>query len=114
MRRFDEEQTLDHLADAGRIDLPLIEALAASLPPRMRARRWSMPVGWIAALGDYIEQNDSEMRERPDLFDRRTLSRRYARQAAPRSRACARCCSRAAPRAWCGAATAICTSAISR
>ena len=31
MRRFDETQTLDHLADAGRIDEAMIEALARAV-----------------------------------------------------------------------------------
>src|SRR5262245_39459915 len=31
MRRFDETQTLDHLADAGRIDTPLAEALGRAV-----------------------------------------------------------------------------------
>ncbi len=70
MHRFDEEKTLDHLADAGRIDHALIEALARTIAVA-HARAPVVDAGrWIAALGDYIDQDDQELRERPDLFDR--------------------------------------------
>jgi uncharacterized protein len=69
MHRFNEDETLDRLADAGRIDAPLIEALArAAAAAHARAPVVDAPP-WIAALGDYIEQNDAALRECADLFD---------------------------------------------
>ncbi len=68
MRRFDESQTFDHLAKAGRIDT----ALSAELARVVAAAHARAPVveaaPWIAALGDYIEQNDTAFREFPALF----------------------------------------------
>jgi aminoglycoside phosphotransferase family enzyme/predicted kinase len=69
MQRFDEQATLDHLAAAGRIDLMLADALGravasahAATPPAPE------PARWIAALGEYIDQNDVALREHPALF----------------------------------------------
>jgi aminoglycoside phosphotransferase family enzyme/predicted kinase len=69
MQRFDEQATLDHLAAAGRIDLALADALGravaaaqAATPPAAEPERW------IAALADYIDQNDAALREHPTLF----------------------------------------------
>jgi uncharacterized protein len=69
MHRFDEEATLDRLAERGRIDATLIEALARAVAAaHVRSPVVDAPP-WIAALGDYIAQNDSALRERADLFD---------------------------------------------
>src|SRR5437764_14184161 len=68
MRRFDENATLDHLAEHGRIDAALADALArAAAAAHARA-----PVveadPWIDALARFIAQNDAEFHERPELF----------------------------------------------
>src|SRR5262249_21929388 len=71
MRRFDEHATLDRLAGlagAGRADAALSDApggAVAALPARASA----VEAGpWIAALADYIEQNDAAFRALPELF----------------------------------------------
>jgi aminoglycoside phosphotransferase family enzyme/predicted kinase len=68
MARFDENATLDRLADAGRID----DALADALGRAVAAAHDKAPVveaaPWIAALSDYIAQNDEALREFPALF----------------------------------------------
>ena len=68
MRRFDETQTFDHLAAAGRIDV----ALASELARNVAAAHMRAPVVdakiWIAAVADYIAQNDAAFRETPELF----------------------------------------------
>jgi aminoglycoside phosphotransferase family enzyme/predicted kinase len=69
MRRFDETKTLDHIADAGRIDLALVEALARAVAEAHARAPVVDAEPWIAALGDYIAQNDQALRERPDLFE---------------------------------------------
>jgi aminoglycoside phosphotransferase family enzyme/predicted kinase len=74
MHRFDEDETLDRLADAGRIDTPLIEALAREVAAA-HARAPEVDASpWIAALGDYIEQNDTALRDRADLFEPRAVA----------------------------------------
>jgi aminoglycoside phosphotransferase family enzyme/predicted kinase len=68
MRRFDETQTLDHLAKAGRIDVALADALgrvtaaAHAIAPKAADDRW------IAALGRYVEEHDEAFSKMPDVF----------------------------------------------
>lgn len=68
MRRFDEHATLDHLADAEKIDDRLADALARAVAS---AHRSALPVEadpWIDALESYIGQNEEAFGEFPDLF----------------------------------------------
>ncbi len=69
MRRFDETQTLDFLADAGRIDKALIEELARAVAAAHERAPVADADAWITALAEYIEQNDVALRERADLFE---------------------------------------------
>ncbi len=69
MHRFDETQTLDHLADAGEIDKALIEELARAVATAHDRAPIADMAAWIAALAAYIEQNDTALRERADLFE---------------------------------------------
>jgi uncharacterized protein len=73
MRRFDETQTLDFLADAGRIDKALIEELARAVAAAHERAPVADASAWIAALAEYIEQNDAALREHPDLFERQAI-----------------------------------------
>ena len=68
MRRFDETATLDRLADAGRIDDGLADALARAVAA---AHRMAHPVEaepWIDALEDYVGQNEDAFADFPALF----------------------------------------------
>jgi aminoglycoside phosphotransferase family enzyme/predicted kinase len=68
MERFDESATLDHLAERGRIDAALAEALGRAVAA-MHATSAAVVAGpWIAALGQYIEEHDAAFRQTPDLF----------------------------------------------
>jgi aminoglycoside phosphotransferase family enzyme/predicted kinase len=68
MRRFDEDATLDRLAQAGRIDLALADALGRAAAAAHAAAPPVEAGPWIAALADYIAQNDAELRAAPTLF----------------------------------------------
>src|SRR5947208_3331509 len=68
MRRFDENATLDRLADAGRIDAALADALGRAVAAAHAASAPADAERWIAALADYIEQNDAELRAHARLF----------------------------------------------
>lgn len=68
MRRFDENATLDRLAQAGKVDLALADALGRAVAALHAGASAVAAEPWIAALADYIEQNDAAFRERPDLF----------------------------------------------
>jgi aminoglycoside phosphotransferase family enzyme/predicted kinase len=68
MRRFDENATLDRLAERGMIDAALADALGRAVASLHAAAEPVDFEPWITALADYIEQNDVAFRERPDLF----------------------------------------------
>jgi uncharacterized protein len=68
MRRFDEKATLDHLADAGRIDAALADALGRAVAAAHAGAPAVEAGPWIDALADYVEQNDAAFREQPELF----------------------------------------------
>lgn len=68
MRRFDEAATLDHLADVGQIDVALADTLGRTVAAAHAASPPVEAAPWIAALGDYIEQNDAAFRAMPALF----------------------------------------------
>ncbi len=68
MRRFDEKATLDHLADAGRIDEALAEDLARAVAAAHRSALAVEADPWLDALESYIGQNEAAFAEFPDLF----------------------------------------------
>src|SRR5712691_1479345 len=70
MRRFDETATLDCLADAGGIDPALADALGRAVAAAHAVAPVVEGEPWIAALADYVEQNDAAFREMSELFPR--------------------------------------------
>ena len=68
MWRFDETQTLDHLADARRIDDVLADALGRAVAKAHKLAPANRVAGFIDELAVIITQNDTELRELPDLF----------------------------------------------
>jgi aminoglycoside phosphotransferase family enzyme/predicted kinase len=69
MRRFDENATLDRIADRGGVPDAIIDKLALAIR-RMHARAPIRDGARAAhALETYIEQNRAAFAERPDLFD---------------------------------------------
>jgi hypothetical protein len=69
MVRFDEDRTLDRLAEAGGID----DALADSLAVTVAAMHTRAPIvessSWLTALEQFIDQNTAAFREYPALFE---------------------------------------------
>ena len=113
MQRFDENATLDHLADAGRIDAALADTLGRTVAAAHAAAPEVEAEPWIAALGDYIEQNDAAFRAMPALFPAAEIDALTERQPR-RIRAAWSAVSRAwTARARYAAATATCISATS-
>jgi hypothetical protein len=68
MRRFDEDATLDRLADAGGIDAALADALGRAVARTHDAAPAVEAAPWIAALSSYIEQTDDQCGAMPELF----------------------------------------------
>jgi aminoglycoside phosphotransferase family enzyme/predicted kinase len=68
MSRFDENQTLDHVAEVDGID----DALAQKLAAMVAAMHAGAPVvdagAWLAALKKFLDQNATAFREAPELF----------------------------------------------
>jgi uncharacterized protein len=69
MRRFDEMQTLDHLAVAGRIDAALADALGRAVARVHTAASIENNAGFADTLAEIIAQNDAELRGFPGLFE---------------------------------------------
>lgn len=68
MRRFDETQTLDHLAEKGGIELALADALGRAVAKAHDVVPVVKDAGFANTLAEIIEQNDGELRAAPDLF----------------------------------------------
>jgi aminoglycoside phosphotransferase family enzyme/predicted kinase len=74
MVRFDEDATLDRLADAKKIDAPLADELARAVAGAHAKAPVVEAEPWIAALADYIEQNNAAFREMANLFDAKAVA----------------------------------------
>jgi uncharacterized protein len=68
MHRFDEDRSLDRLAERGEIDAAVADALGRAVASAHDRAPAVEPGPWIAALATFIDQNEAELRERPDLF----------------------------------------------
>jgi uncharacterized protein len=68
MRRFDEERTLDRLAQAGEIDTALADALGRMVAAAHARARVIAAEPWIEALHTFLAQNEEAFRESPDIF----------------------------------------------
>src|SRR5438552_6259607 len=71
MRRFEETRTLDRLAQAGRIDAALADALGRVVAAAHARAPVVSAEPWIAALDTYLDQNEAAFREFPRLFEAR-------------------------------------------
>ena len=68
MRRFDDALTLDHLADAGRIDAALADRLGRIVAAAHAQAKPAPPAPWIEAMGAYIAEHEGEFGKTPELF----------------------------------------------
>ena len=68
MRRFDENGTLDRLADQKKIDLTWADALGRAVAAAHRGAPIVEAGPWLEALARFIEQNEAAFRETPDVF----------------------------------------------
>src|SRR5262245_17594637 len=69
MRRFDETQTLDHLADAGRIDMAIADAIGRVIAAAHARTPGAPAQRWIAALMSYIDEHARMFGALPAVFD---------------------------------------------
>ncbi|MET0634362.1 MAG: AAA family ATPase [Xanthobacteraceae bacterium] len=68
MRRFAEDATLDRLADNGKIDAALADALGRAVAAAHAGAAPVAPEPWIKAIADYIEEHVAAFGETPELF----------------------------------------------
>jgi uncharacterized protein len=68
MRRFDEDATLDRLADKGKIDAALADALGRAVAAAHAGAAPVAPAPWIKALADYIDEHVAAFGAAPELF----------------------------------------------
>ncbi len=68
MRRFDENKTLDHLADRGDVDAGLADALGRTVAQAHANAPTADPTRWIAALDAYIDEHAEAFDQRPNVF----------------------------------------------
>src|SRR5690242_7621846 len=73
MRRFDYNQTLDHLADAHAIDETLADALGRAVAAAHRLAPTVRNAHFSDSLAGIIAQNESELASEPDLFSLQEL-----------------------------------------
>lgn len=68
MRRFDEDETLDHVTDRGALTPELIAELARLVLASHAVARPGDGAAAFERLGTYVEQNDAAFGDFPDLF----------------------------------------------
>lgn len=68
MRRFDESQTLDHVAEAGRIDAKLADALGRAIAAAHKLAPSVTNAHFTETLADITTQNEAELAGEPDLI----------------------------------------------
>jgi uncharacterized protein len=68
MRRFDENATLDRLAERGALDDALADRLGRAVAAAHDAAAAAKDAGFAETLREIIAQNEAELAERPDLF----------------------------------------------
>jgi aminoglycoside phosphotransferase family enzyme/predicted kinase len=68
MHRFDENRTLDRLADQGAIDAALADRLARAVAAAHARAPVVDAAPWLDALKTFLDQNDAAFRDYPDLF----------------------------------------------
>jgi len=74
MVRFDENATLDHLAERGALDNALADALARTVARAHAAAPVVDAAPWLDALARFIAQNDEAFLAMPELFPRQAVS----------------------------------------
>lgn len=74
MARFDETQTLDHLAEQDRIDDALADRLGRAVAKAHRIAPAMRDAGFAATLAEIIGQDDDELSGHPRLFDKSAVA----------------------------------------
>jgi aminoglycoside phosphotransferase family enzyme/predicted kinase len=68
MRRFDETLTFDNLAERGKFDIALAEALGRTIAAAHAKAMPVEPAAWIDSMGEYIGEHAEAFAAAPELF----------------------------------------------
>ena len=68
MMRFDENQTLDHIADRGELDDDMARKLADTVVSMHERAEPVAPAPWLCAVEQFIDQNTEAFRQHKALF----------------------------------------------
>jgi len=68
MNRFDETQTLDHLAEGGTLDETLVGKLGRAVALAHGKAPAVKDADFAATLDEIVRQNEDELRQKPELF----------------------------------------------
>ncbi len=68
MARFDESQTLDHIATRGEFSDQLAGRLARTIAALHQASEPAPAAPWITAVASYVDDNSAALRDYPSLF----------------------------------------------
>ena len=74
MARFDENKTLDHLADRGELDDALAGKLAVAVAAMHERAQPVEPESWITAIEGFIADNAAAFRRHGDLFPSQSVA----------------------------------------
>src|ERR1700691_3406911 len=74
MARFDENKTLDLIADRGELDDTLTAKLAVAVAAMHERAQKVETASWIAALSDFITDNTAAFQKHGDLFPSRSIA----------------------------------------
>ena len=93
MRRFDENSTLDHIANE--IDDTLADALGRAVADAHEKIKPVAAEPWIEAIGKYIDEHFEALGEHPEIFPK-AENEAFAKRAARLTSTLSRCCASAA------------------
>jgi aminoglycoside phosphotransferase family enzyme/predicted kinase len=87
MLRFDEDATLDRVAERGGVDAGLADRLGRMVAAAHDKAPAVAAEPWVEALARFLDQNDTSWREQPDLFPPDAAARLTERSRAALDRA---------------------------
>jgi uncharacterized protein len=74
MKRFDENMTLDHLADRGELDSKLSARLAVAIAAMHERADPVDTTAWLAAVESFVIENTAAFKTHGDLFPRQSIA----------------------------------------
>jgi len=74
MARFDENMTLDHLADRSKLDDKLLKLLAVAVAAMHERAQAADAAAWLSAIETFVKGNTTAYKKHGDLFSARSVA----------------------------------------